>query len=395
MRRAVYRDADLRGQTGYAHSKPSHSIRPRADPAERGRTRRPSGPPEASPGTAARMDDSAAARPGTGERWWSFAAAVLFAGLAIVMAATFLDYGITWDEEYQRIYGDIVLRWYTSLFSDRAAVIDYAHLGERRRSLLRRSLRPRGAGRGPIVAARRASSRPGTSSTPPWASPASSEPTKLGALLGGARSGVLAAVLLGSTPAYYGHAFSNPKDIPFAALHAWVLVLALSSCASAPRVRLAVRGPARRDHWPRAGRAGGRSVRARLRGYRVGRCCVGRGQRADSVRRPRADGAAVRGALRDRLGDPARGVASGPARPREAPAAGHPRCESHGHRAGAVRWEDAPPERRAGLVPADVALDHAAGDVVHRAAAAASRRSGASAARTGFSGSEPECSRSR
>ena len=59
---------------------------------------------------------------------------------------------------------------------------------------------------------------------------------RLGALLGGARSGVLAAVLLAATPAYYGHSFNNPKDIPFAALHAWVLVFALESAAALPRV---------------------------------------------------------------------------------------------------------------------------------------------------------------
>jgi hypothetical protein len=179
--------------------------------------------------------DHSAAGPGTGERWWSFAAAVLFAGLAIVMAATFLDYGITWDEEYQRIYGDIVLRWYTSLFSDRAAVIDYAHLGSDVDHFYGAAFDLVAQAAGRLSPLGELETRHLVNAGVGFAGVVGTY--KLGALLGGARSGVLAAVLLGSTPAYYGHAFSNPKDIPFAALHAWVLVLALSSCASAPRVR--------------------------------------------------------------------------------------------------------------------------------------------------------------
>jgi hypothetical protein len=42
---------------------------------------------------------------------------------------------------------------------------------------------------------------------------------KLGALLGGRRSGLAAAVFLTLTPLYYGHMFNNPKDLPFAVVY--------------------------------------------------------------------------------------------------------------------------------------------------------------------------------
>ncbi len=197
--------------------------------------RRPPADAGASPaarGLAARLDAAALA---PDDRRWSFIAAGLLAGLAAVMAATFLDYGVTWDEEYQRIYGEVVLRWYTSLFRDRGAVIDYAHLAggvDHFYGAAFDLVAQLAARISPLAVidtrhlVNAAVALAGVVAT-----------YRLGALLGGARSGVAAAVLLASTPAYHGHAFANPKDIPFAALHAWVLVLALASSASSPRVR--------------------------------------------------------------------------------------------------------------------------------------------------------------
>ncbi len=42
----------------------------------------------------------------------------------------------------------------------------------------------------------------------------------MGAQLAGSLGGFLAALLLAATPLYNGHAFNNPKDIPYASLHA-------------------------------------------------------------------------------------------------------------------------------------------------------------------------------
>jgi tetratricopeptide (TPR) repeat protein len=44
---------------------------------------------------------------------------------------------------------------------------------------------------------------------------------RIGALLGSGPAGVLAALFLILTPRYYGHAFNNPKDIPFAVFYLW------------------------------------------------------------------------------------------------------------------------------------------------------------------------------
>ena len=46
---------------------------------------------------------------------------------------------------------------------------------------------------------------------------------KIGTALGTSSTGLLAAVLLLLMPRYYGHAFNNPKDIPFAICYAWSL----------------------------------------------------------------------------------------------------------------------------------------------------------------------------
>ncbi|HMI93611.1 MAG TPA: glycosyltransferase family 39 protein, partial [Polyangiales bacterium] len=41
--------------------------------------------------------------------------------------------------------------------------------------------------------------------------------------LGGPRAGLIALLLIATTPAYYGHMFANPKDVPFAATYAFSL----------------------------------------------------------------------------------------------------------------------------------------------------------------------------
>ncbi len=177
-------------------------------------------------------DPSAPAR--AAERRWRVAGAVLLAALAALMLGTFLQYGVTWDEEFQAMYGEVVLRWYTTLFHDRSALVDYAHLHGAVDHLY-------GAAFDLVAQAATRISPLGPYETRHLVNVLAAlagvvGTYRLGALLGGARSGVLAAGLLAATPAYYGHAFNNPKDVPFAALHAWVLVLALEAAVALPRV---------------------------------------------------------------------------------------------------------------------------------------------------------------
>src|SRR5437867_167872 len=58
----------------------------------------------------------------TDDRNWRRLSYVLILLVGFVMLATFLDYGLTWDEEVQRVYGDKVLAWYASLFRNRTAL---------------------------------------------------------------------------------------------------------------------------------------------------------------------------------------------------------------------------------------------------------------------------------
>lgn len=58
----------------------------------------------------------------------------------------------------------------------------------------------------------------------------------LGKTIGSAWTGLLAAILLALTPRYYGHAFFNHKDIPFAVGYVWSVYLILRCYSFFPRV---------------------------------------------------------------------------------------------------------------------------------------------------------------
>src|SRR6185437_11764744 len=49
---------------------------------------------------------------------WHRAALGLFILLAIIVVATFADYGVTWDEDVHNWYGVFVLDYYLTLFKD-------------------------------------------------------------------------------------------------------------------------------------------------------------------------------------------------------------------------------------------------------------------------------------
>jgi len=135
-------------------------------------------------------------------------------GLATVFVLiTFRDYGVTWDEDAHSWYGNFVLDYYLSFFSDRD-------------SLHWRDLYNYGAIFDTVAAALNRVSPIGTYETRHllnalvgilglagcW---------KLGDAVGGARVGFLAALFLLLTPNYYGQMFNNPKDIPFAVGVVW------------------------------------------------------------------------------------------------------------------------------------------------------------------------------
>lgn len=141
-----------------------------------------------------------------------------FAGLAvmaIVIVATFRDYGITWDAHYHMANGEHVLAYYATFFRD-TSVLTY------------HNLYLYGGLFDGIVAVANLASPLGTYETSHllnalvgligvigcW---------KLANALAGPRAAFLAAVFLLVMPTWYGHMYNNPKDIPFAAAMTWTL----------------------------------------------------------------------------------------------------------------------------------------------------------------------------
>ncbi len=146
---------------------------------------------------------------------------------AAVVAFTVADYGLTWDEPLQHIYGDLVYRYYASGFADRQA-LEYRDLYlyggafDGLAAVLQRVFP------GPPLETRHA----------------------LGAVVGllglvatwkttrcvaGPRAAFIAVVLLATTPRWWGHSFNNPKDIPFAVGTIWSLYYMLRLVESLPR----------------------------------------------------------------------------------------------------------------------------------------------------------------
>jgi hypothetical protein len=128
----------------------------------------------------------------------------------MVICITFLDYGLTWDEQTQKIYGDLILKWYYSLLQNPSVLIYkdlylYGGLFEI------------------IVQAAVVVSPLGTYETRHLINAVVSfialvATYKLGASIIGLDAGFFAVLFLTLTPVFYGHLFNNSKDIPFAAL---------------------------------------------------------------------------------------------------------------------------------------------------------------------------------
>lgn len=144
-----------------------------------------------------------------------YLAYALLAGLAVVVFLVFRDYGISNDEEVQNTYGQLLLRYYASGFTDRSA-LNYIDLYRY------------GGAFDMACAALNLVSPFGEYETRHllgglvgilglWGAFA------FGRHLGGDRVGLLALLLLLLTPAFIGHSFINPKDAPFATAMLWSL----------------------------------------------------------------------------------------------------------------------------------------------------------------------------
>ena len=136
-----------------------------------------------------------------------------------VVMLTFNDYGISWDEPIQRYYGNTVVLFWRSGFTDLRALntLNMALYGGAFDAFLRlmEAISPFGSFDtrhlfnalsglvGVIGAARLAAFVAGDKNGP--------------------LAGFVATVLLLSTPSWWGHMFINPKDIPLGSAGVWVI----------------------------------------------------------------------------------------------------------------------------------------------------------------------------
>ena len=167
----------------------------------------------------------------TTDRFYGRLSAALFIALTVVVLYTFSDYGASWDEEGQHLYGGAVFRFLSSLGADRSAVSIsdnlnlyggffevLSYIGTRISPLGVHETRHLLSALCGIIGILGC-----------W---------KLAQLLAGARAAFWAAFLLSVYPSYYGHMFINSKDIPFAALYVWSLYYLVRVLLEFPSISL-------------------------------------------------------------------------------------------------------------------------------------------------------------
>jgi hypothetical protein len=178
--------------------------------------------------TAAPPEPSLVARPNKNEATWRFLSYALILLVGVIMLATFRDYGITFDEETQRVYGDRVLAWYGSLFQDRRALDNTFIYGGFFDAIAQLAAR--------VLPFDVYESRHLINCL--FGLLSISIACKLGSHLAGPMAGFICALFLTLTPVLYGHSFNNPKDIPFSALCLLSLYFMITSYGFLPRLPL-------------------------------------------------------------------------------------------------------------------------------------------------------------
>ncbi|MCZ6633399.1 MAG: glycosyltransferase family 39 protein, partial [bacterium] len=170
--------------------------------------------------------EQAAMEMGRWPEFWKTAFYLLILVYGLVILLTFQNYGFTADEQSHTRYGEALLKWYTSGFQNQDVFASkntwlYGGLFDLSVTLIghllplephdSRHLCNAFVGLLGIVAA-----------------------YKMGELLGGSPAGFLSALFLLLTPRYYGHAFNNPKDIPFAVCYLWSLFYLIRTLRAFP-----------------------------------------------------------------------------------------------------------------------------------------------------------------
>jgi hypothetical protein len=171
--------------------------------------------------------------PTSGEILWDRLSLGLMLAAALLVLLTFRSYGVTWDEDVQNWYGNLVLNYYLSLLGEMRTpnwlllykygdLYNYGAVFDMTAAILNR-LSPLGVyeTRHLLNASVSIVGLIGA-----W---------KLGRALGGPRAGFIAALFLLLTPNYYGQMFNNPKDIPFAVGCIWATYYLIRIIPALPR----------------------------------------------------------------------------------------------------------------------------------------------------------------
>jgi hypothetical protein len=147
----------------------------------------------------------------------------------LLIVSTFQDYGMSWDQPGLHEYGETIVRFYSSLGHDTTAQTHelrfyggFFELSAKAVEVLTRL--------GWLEARNLTSALFGLLGV--WAT------FRLGMVAFGPLVGLTAALFLTLTPAYYGHQFINPKDMPFAALYVLSLSYVVAMALEFPEMRL-------------------------------------------------------------------------------------------------------------------------------------------------------------
>ena len=161
------------------------------------------------------------------ESVWDRLSGIVLIAAAVLVLATFTQYGVTWDEDGHNWYGVLALDYYLSLFTDDRALhwLDFFNYG---------------AFFDMLAAALNRFSPLGTYETRHllnalFGLAGLAGCWKLGRALGGPRAAFIALLFLLLTPNYYGQMFNNPKDIPFAVGGIWATYYIVRILPSLPR----------------------------------------------------------------------------------------------------------------------------------------------------------------
>lgn len=160
---------------------------------------------------------------------WTLATAALLAAVAVLVAFTFLDYGVTVDEEHGRDNGRFFLNWYASGFTNDTINTAGNHYLYGSFVNAMSEMAARMSPIGPYETGHLLNAVTGLIGIFfAW---------RTGRLLAGPIGGFMSAAILTLTPAWYGHMFMNPKDVPFAVLFLATVYYLLRAFDKLPKLR--------------------------------------------------------------------------------------------------------------------------------------------------------------